>query len=103
MSSIKKEDKDILIKLLKDLIDVIVEMRKNCNDFLLGQNEREARDWLSYLKTHDDIDEIYSLEVEVVSRFLNRFDVQICENLLDDKRVKLMNDFIYKAGDILHK
>lgn len=50
---------------------------------------------------HDDADEIYSLKKEIVERFVDRFDVQICETALDDKRVGLMKSFIYAAGDIL--
>lgn len=101
MRNISKHDKEKLTKILEELIEVIVQMRKESNSFLLSQNEREAREWMAYLKTHDDVDEIYSLKKEIVERFVNRFDVQICETALDNERAGLMKLFIYAVRDIL--
>ena len=50
MNSIKKKDHDELISILNELIGVLKIMREEEKDYLLTQNENEAKEWLDFLK-----------------------------------------------------
>ena len=79
MNIINKEQHDELIKILSELIEIIVIMRKEEKDYVLAQNESEAREWISFLREHEDKEELKSLEDEISNRFFSKFDVQISE------------------------
>ena len=66
-------------------------MREKNMDYLLVQNENEARDWLEFLENHKDKDELKTLENEISNRFFYKFDVQIETSQLDDKRAELIS------------
>lgn len=105
MNTINKEQHNQLIYILNELIDTIVIMKKKEKDYVLAQNEREAREWLDFLKNHDDIEELKTLENEISNRFFFMFDVQIGNSELDDRRAELMKMYISKSmmflnGDI---
>ena len=76
MNNIDKEQRNELIKILDELIETIVKMRKEQKDYILAQNEREAREWITFLKEHEDKEELKSLENEISDRFFYKFDVQ---------------------------
>lgn len=67
-------------------------MLENEKDYLLIQNKNEAIEWLSLLKTHIDKEELKSLEDEIANRFFMRYDVQISETKLDNKRTDLIKN-----------
>ncbi len=69
MNIINKEQHNELIGILSELIETIVMMRKEEKDYLLVQNESEAREWIAYLKEHVDKEELKSLENEISNRF----------------------------------
>lgn len=101
MNSIDEKKHEELINLLKDLIETIEIMRKEKTDYLLFQNENEAKEWLIFLNEHIDIEELKSLENEISNRFFSKFDVQIGTSEIDNKRVELMKKYISKSYEYL--
>ena len=99
MNNINKEQHDELIKILNELTETIVIMRKEEKDYLLTQNESEAREWISFLKEHKDKEELKSLEDEISNRFFFKFDVQIGNSELDNRRAELMKMYQKPSGD----
>lgn len=98
---IDKEQHDELIKILSELIETIAIMRKEEKDYVLAQNESEAREWISFLKKHQDKKELKSLENEISNRFFFKFDVQIGDSALDNRRAELMKMYIIKSNAFL--
>lgn len=90
-----------MIDILEELIEVISEMRKENGKYLLQQNENEAKEWLEYLRCHNDKEELDSLEAEISKRFVWKFDVRIEYNRLDDRRLFLMSEYLNKSNDFL--
>ena len=101
MNNINKGQHNELIKILNELIETIVIMRKEEKDYLLAQNEREAREWITFLKEHKDKEELKSLENEISDRFFFKFDVQIVNSELDNRRTELMKMYISKSNEFL--
>lgn len=101
MSNIERDKHEELVNILNELIETIGLMRKEEKDYLLIQNESEAKDWLDFLKEHVDKEELKSLEDEISNRFFFKFDVQIGESELDDKRASLMKKYILKSNEYL--
>lgn len=101
MNNINKGQHNELIKILNELIETIVIMRKEEKDYLLAQNEREAREWITFLKEHEDKEELKSLENEISDRFFFKFDVQIVNSELDNRRTELMKMYISKSNEFL--
>ena len=101
MNNINKGQHNELIKILNELIETIVIMRKEEKDYLLAQNEREAREWITFLKEHEDKEELKSLENEISDRFFFKFDVQIVNSELDNRRAELMKMYISKSNEFL--
>ena len=95
MNKIDDEKHNELIVILSELIETIELMKKEEKDYLLIQNENEARDWMDFLKNHTDKDELKSLENEISDRFFFKFDVQIGTSELDNKRAELMKKYTY--------
>lgn len=100
MNKIEDKKHNELIIILSELIETI-ELMKDEKDYLLIQNENEARDWMDFLKTHTDKDELKSLENEISDRFFFKFDVQIGTSELDNKRAELMKKYIFKSNEYL--
>lgn len=101
MSNISKEQHNELIKILDELIEAIVIMRKEEKNYILVQNESEAREWITFLKEHEDKEGLKSLENEISDRFFFKFDVQIGDSELDNKRAELMKSYISKSNEFL--
>ena len=101
MNKIDDEKHNELIVILSELIETIELMKKEEKDYLLIQNENEARDWMDFLKSHTDKDELKSLENEISDRFFFKFDVQIGTSELDNKRAELMKKYIFKSNEYL--
>lgn len=101
MNNIEKEQHNELIKILNELIEIITLMRKKEKDYILSQNEREAREWIAFLKEHKDKEELKSLENEISNRFFLKFDVQIGDSKLDNRRSELMKLYIFKSNTFL--
>lgn len=101
MDKISKNEHEDLIKILKELIDVISVMRKEEKEYLLLQNENEAKEWLNFLCIHTDKEELKSLENEISNRFFYKFDVQIGNSDLDNRRAKLIKSYILKSNEYL--
>lgn len=102
MDNISKEQHDELMKILNELIEIIAVMRSKEKDYILAQNESEAREWRDFLKTHMDKEELRSLENEISDRFFFKFDVQIGHSELDNKRAELMKMYIVKSHNYLN-
>ena len=96
----EKQHKE-LISILTELITTIELMETEYKDYLLFQNKREAKEWLVFLKNHTDKEELKSLEDEISDRLFYRFDVQIVNTKLDDKRAELMKSYIIKSNEYL--
>ncbi len=101
MNKIEEKKHKELVMILSELIEIIVLMRKEEKDYLLVQNENEARDWLEFLTNHRDKDELKSLENEIADRFFFKFDVQIGTSELDKKRSRLMEKYMWKSNEYL--
>ena len=101
MNKIDDEKHNELIVILSELIETIELMKKEEKDYLLIQNENEARDWMDFLKNHTYKDELKSLENEISDRFFFKFDVQIGTSELDNKRAELMKKYIFKSNEYL--
>lgn len=101
MNRIDDKKHNELLIILRELIATIALMREKEKDYLLVQNENEAKDWMDFLKKHTDKDELKSLENEISDRFFYKFDVQIGTSELDNKRVKLMKKYIFKSNEYL--
>ena len=101
MNKIDDEKHNELIVILSELIETIELMKKEEKDYLLIQNENEARDWMDFLNNHTDKDEFKSLENEISDRFFFKFDVQIGTSELDNKRAELMKKYIFKSNEYL--
>lgn len=101
MNRIDEKKHKELIDLLKELIGTIELMKKEQADYLLTQNGSEAKEWLEFLERHDDKEELKTLENEISDRFFYKFDVQIGNSELDNKRAKLMKTYILKSNDYL--
>ena len=104
MSDISAADKKKLLKILNELIDTIVFIRKEVEDnYLLQQNEREAIDWYRYLKSHDDKEELGSLSDEIACRLVEKYDDEFVESTGDDKRAELIHKYLMQSEKILKK
>lgn len=92
-----------LIKILENLIAVITKMRKQSKDFVLIQNETEAKEWLYFLKNHINKEELKTLEKEISDRCFYKFDVQIkdADWETDKKRLLLMEEYLIKSNKFL--
>ena len=101
MNSIEKKNHDELISILNELIGVLKMMREEETDYLLIQNENEAKEWLDFLKKHVSKEELKSLEKEIADRFFFKFDVQIGISKIDDKRAELMKKYFLKSSEYL--
>lgn len=101
MNNINEEMHEELIELLEELIQIIKRMRESEKDYLLTQNEEEAKEWLVFLREHTDKDELKSLENEISDRFFYKFDVQISVSEDDNKRAELMKKYITKSNEFL--
>ncbi len=102
-NAITKEQHRILKELLEQLIDVILIMRREKDEFLLKMNEDEAVEWLFFLDNHYCKNELKSLENEIANRLFYKFDVSIRESDLDYKRVNLMRKYILISNEYLKK
>lgn len=103
MNSIDEDMHEELIKLLEELIQVIEKMRESEKDYLLMQNEEEAKEWLNFVKEHVDKEGLKSLEKEISDRFFYKFDVQIAISEDDNKRTELMKTYIMKSNEFLKR
>lgn len=101
MNSIEKKGHDELISILNELMGVLKMMREEEKDYLLTQNENEAKEWLDFLKKHDSKEELKSLEKEIANRFFFKFDVRIGVSELDNKRAGLMKKYLLKSNEYL--
>lgn len=101
MNNIEEEKHKALIQILRELIETVHVMRSEVNDYLLTQNENEAKDWLIFLENHFDKEELKSLEDEISNRFFEKFDVQIGILELDNKRANLMKEYLIKSNEYL--
>lgn len=101
MNKIRENNHEILIGILEQLLNTLVLLRKETNDFILKQNEEEALEWISFLKKHTYKEELKSLENEIANRFFYKFDVEISESELDKKRTDLIKDYLLKSNEFL--
>ena len=103
MDCINELEHEELIDILDDLIKTISLMRKNNSDYILVQNENEAREWMVFLKEHKDKDELRSLENEISDRFFYKYDVEIEKSELDNKRADLIRKYIFTSNKLLKR
>lgn len=101
MNDIDKTNHKELIDILNELIITIELMRTEKKDYLLFQNEEEAKEWLDFLREHTDKEELKTLESEIANRFVFKFDVEIDAGELDSKRVGLMKNYMIKSNEYL--
>ncbi|MCR4697152.1 MAG: hypothetical protein K5654_07545 [Lachnospiraceae bacterium] len=101
MNNLDKVKHEELIIILEELIETIRLMRNKVSDYLLCQNEEEAKEWLAFLKEHRDKEELKTLEKEIADRFFYRFDVQICKDELDNNRANLIEKYLIKSNEYL--
>lgn len=98
--NIKKYNR--LISTLKLLKTHVEGMLKVTSDPLLVWQKNEINDWLDFLMTHTDIEELQSLEVEVNNRFFHKFNVRIEPKNLDNDRLETFEKLIYQFHTLLN-
>ena len=101
MNPIDAEKHEELVHILSELVETIALMQKEEYNYLLFQNEREANDWLIFLREHTDKEELKSLENEIADRFFYRYDVRIGKTNLDKKRTELIKRYLFKSNEYL--
>ena len=101
MNIIDKKSHNELINILNELITTIELMRTEKKDYLLNQNQEEAKEWLKFLCEHTDKEELKTLEDEIANRFVFKFDVEIDTGELDGRRVSLMKEYLIKSNEFL--
>ena len=101
MNIIDKKSHNELRNILNELITTIELMRTEKKDYLLNQNQEEAKEWLKFLCEHTDKEELKTLEDEIANRFVFKFDVEIDTGELDGRRVSLMKEYLIKSNEFL--
>jgi hypothetical protein len=101
MNSITQQRHKELINTLKELKNIIDEMRKISSEQILIWHKGEVKDWLDFLEKHTDKEELRSLEVEVGDRFFYKYNVRIEPINLDKQRLSLLQKFITQINDAL--
>lgn len=102
MSVINKMKHQELVNTLLDLKLAVDEMKKHSNDAILIWHKNEVEDWLNFLKNHNDIEELHSLEEEVSKRFLEKYEAIIEPDELNNLRLNTFKKFITQLNDFLH-
>jgi len=69
MDYINEAEHKELIDILDELIKTISLLRNSNSDYILVQNENEAREWMVFLKEHNDKEELRSLDNEISDSF----------------------------------
>ena len=69
MDYISEAEHKELIDILDELIKTISLLRNSNSDYILVQNENEAREWMVFLKEHNDKEELRSLDNEISDSF----------------------------------
>ena len=103
MDYISEAEHKELIDILDELIKTISLLRNSNSDYILVQNENEAREWMVFLKEHNDKEELRSLENEISDRFFYKYDVEIENSELDNKRANLIRKFIFTSNKLLKR
>ena len=103
MDYISEAEHKELIDILDELIKTISLLRNSNSDYILVQNENEAREWMIFLKEHNDKEELRSLENEISDRFFYKFDVEIENSELDNKRAYLIRKYIFTSNKLLKR
>ena len=103
MDYISEAEHKELIDILDELIKTISLLRNSNSDYILVQNENEAREWMAFLKEHNDKEELRSLENEISDRFFYKFDVEIENSELDNKRAYLIRKYIFTSNKLLKR
>jgi len=103
MDYISEAEHKELIDILDELIKTISLLRNSNSDYILVQNENEAREWMVFLKEHNDKEELRSLENEISDRFFYKYDVEIENSELDNKRAYLIRKYIFTSNKLLKK
>ena len=103
MDYISEAEHKELIDILDELIKTISLLRNRNSDYILVQNENEAREWMVFLKEHNDKEELRSLENEISDRFFYKYDVEIENSELDNKRAYLIRKYIFTSSKLLQR
>lgn len=103
MDYISEAEHKELIDILDELIKTISLLRNSNSDYILVQNENEAREWMVFLKEHNDKEELRSLENEISDRFFYKYDVEIENSELDNKRAYLIRKYIFTSNKLLKR
>lgn len=103
MDYISEAEHKELIDILDELIKTISLLRNSNSDYILVQNENDAREWMAFLKEHNDKEELRSLENEISDRFFYKYDVEIENSELDNKRAYLIRKYIFTSNKLLKR
>ncbi len=98
---IKKSDKETLYRILIELLGTIQQIRKEDDFYILEKNEVQAREWISYLQEHDEIEDLEELENQVKDALHYHFGEPLSESNLDERRTALMNQYIEQSYKLL--
>ncbi|WP_026478308.1 hypothetical protein [Alkaliphilus transvaalensis] len=101
MNIITAQKHQELINTLKELKNIVEDMRSMSTDIILKWHNDEIECWLEFLESHEDKEELKSLEVEVGDRFFYKYNVRIEPINLDKKRLSLFEKFIHQLNDAL--
>lgn len=59
--------------------------------------------WMVFLKEHNDKEELRSLENEISDSFFYKYDVEIENSELDNKRAYLIRKYIFTSNKLLKR
>lgn len=94
---IKKSDKETLYHILIELLGTIHQIRKEDDFYILEKNEVQAREWITYLQEHDEIEDLEALEDQVKDALYYHFGEPLNESELDERRIELMNQYVEQS------
>lgn len=98
---IKKSDKETLYHILIELLGTIHQIRKEDDFYILEKNEVQAREWITYLQTHDELEELKSLEERIENALYYHFGEPLSESDFDEQRIDLMAQYVNTSYQLL--
>ncbi|MBP3195192.1 MAG: hypothetical protein J6M05_05960 [Cardiobacteriaceae bacterium] len=92
--------------LLTEILETVKQMRKVDRSYLLRRQEQDAEDWLNFLNTHRDYEELQSLYEAIVKAFTFEYPgfSECHQNQeLDSRRLLLIKAVMDKFYEFIHK
>lgn len=102
MRSVSDTQKDRLGSILKELLNVIEEIREEDDFYLIEQNKIDVMSWLSAVATVDNMDSLELIAESIKEKIYNFYYDDLSSHYLDSKRKELMMVFIDEIFDVVN-